>query len=141
MAEHEEQLGGTNTHHSGKLWSGSPIDQAPLLLLAELASELSTATNLEALQRILTYKLRWILDFDRCTLAVRSEYLDNATGNGFSIGIRGKEDLLFHANPTIGAERTPATSSVSSQLAPEYLLFEITSPSRAKNTPPQKNSN
>ena len=96
MAEHEEQLGGTNTHHSGKLWSGSPIDQAPLLLLAELASELSTATNLEALQRILTYKLRWILDFDRCTLAVRSEKLY------------------------------------------DYILFEITSPSKAKDTPPQK---
>ena len=139
MAEYEQPLAATDgIRYSGKLWSGSPIAQDPLSLLAELATELSTARDFEALQRVLSRNLRWILDFDRCTLAVRSEYLDNATGNGFSIGIRGKEDLLFHANPTIGAERTPATSSVFSQLAPEYLLFEITSPSRAKNIPPQK---
>lgn len=98
MAEREHHSSDSNRdRYTGKLWSGSPIAPEPLLLLAELASELSTATDLETLQQILAGKLRWIVDFDRCTLAVRVEALDN-----------------------------------------EYLLFEITSPSRAKSTPPQE---
>jgi signal transduction histidine kinase len=102
MAEHKQLLAGIDkARYSGKLWSSSPIAQEILLLLAELASEVSTAMNFEALQRILSRKLRWILDFDRCSLAVRSE-------------------------------------SISSRPALEYLLFEITSPSRAKDIPPQK---
>lgn len=110
MAEHEYIAGTDSARYSGKLWSDSPIAQAPLLLLAELASELSTATDFEALQQILSRKLRWMLNFDRCTLAVRSEY-SNAS-----------------------SEEQP----ISSRLASEYLLFEITSPSRAKSITPQK---
>ena len=65
MGEHEHFLASNDrSRYSGKLWSGSPIAQEPLLLLAELASELSTATDFETLQQILTRKLRWILDFD-----------------------------------------------------------------------------
>ena len=98
MGEHEHFLASNDrSRYSGKLWSGSPIAQEPLFLLAELASELSTATDFETLQQILTRKLRWILDFDRCTLAVRAESWDT-----------------------------------------EYLLLEITSPSKAKNISPQK---
>lgn len=112
MASDEQPLAGTDkARYFGKLWSGSPIAQEPLLLLAELASELSTAVDFEALQRILSRQLRWILDFDRCTLAVRSDYLDNASS--------GEEPI-------------------SSGLVLEYVLFEITSPSRAKDIPPQK---
>lgn len=77
--------------------SATPIDQVPLWLLAELATELSTATNFETLQRILTRKLRWIFDFDLCTLALQSKPLDT-----------------------------------------EYVLFDITSPSKAESTSPQK---
>ncbi len=47
-----------------------------LWLLAELASELSTATDLSALQHILGRKLRWLFDFDRCTLAIRFKSTD-----------------------------------------------------------------
>lgn len=47
-----------------------------LWLLGELASELSTALDLENLQSILSHKLRWIFDFDRCTLAVWPEPSD-----------------------------------------------------------------
>jgi PAS domain S-box-containing protein len=98
MDEHEHSLASNNSsRYSGKLWSSSPIAQEPVILLAELASEISTVTDFEALQRILARKLRWILDFERCTLAVRAESLDT-----------------------------------------EYLLFEITSPSKAKNIPSQK---
>lgn len=75
----------------------TPIDQEPLWLLAELANELSTATTFESLKRILTRKLRWILDFDRCTLALQYQHLDT-----------------------------------------EYLLFDITSPSIAERTTPEK---
>ena len=76
MAEYEQPLAATDrTAYSGKLWLGSPRTQEPLLLLAELASELSRARDFEALQRILRRNLRWILDFDQCTLAVRSEKL------------------------------------------------------------------
>lgn len=73
------------------------IDQVPLWLLVELANELSTATSLEILQRILTNKLRWILDFDRCTLAVHCKPSDT-----------------------------------------DYLILDITSPSKAESTSPQK---
>ena len=112
MAEHEEPKAYTDrAGYSSKLSSGSPIGQERLLLLAELASELSTATDFEALQQILSRNLRWIIDFDRCTLAVRSEYLDNTTSG---------------------------EKSISSRLACDYLLFEITSPSKAKGIPPQK---
>lgn len=98
MSEHEHDLTDTDSsRYSGKLWSGSPIAQEALLLLAELASELSAVTDFEALQQILTRKLRWIVDFDRCTLAVQAESGDT-----------------------------------------EYLLFEITSPSKAKSISPQK---
>lgn len=112
MAEHEEPKAYTDrAGYSSKLSSGSPIAQEPLLLLAELASELSTATDFEALQQILSRNLRWIIDFDRCTLAVRSEYLENTTSG---------------------------EKSISSRLVRDYILFEITSPSKAKNIPPQK---
>ncbi|MBV8883795.1 MAG: PAS domain S-box protein [Chroococcidiopsidaceae cyanobacterium CP_BM_RX_35] len=99
MAEREHLSSDTNRdRYTGKkLCSGSPVAQEPLLLLAELASELSTASDFETLHQILIRKLRWIIDFDRCTLAVWFKPLDK-----------------------------------------EYVLFEITSPSRAKSTPPQK---
>lgn len=78
--------------------SGQPTAaEGALWLLGELASELSTALDLENLQRILCRKLRWIFDCDRCTLAVWCEPSDT-----------------------------------------EYLLFEITSPSKAEHIPPQK---
>ncbi|MBV8887778.1 MAG: GAF domain-containing protein [Chroococcidiopsidaceae cyanobacterium CP_BM_RX_35] len=95
MAEREHHSSDTNRdRYTGKLWSGFPIAQEPLLLLAELASELSTATDLETLQQILARKLRWIVDFDRCTLAVRVEALDN-------------EYLLFETTSPRRAESTP----------------------------------
>lgn len=49
------------------------IAKGAIWLLGELASELSTALDLESLQNILSRKLRWILDFDRSTLAVWCE--------------------------------------------------------------------
>lgn len=71
-----------------------------LWLLGELASELTVALDLENLQSILSRKLRWLFDFDRCTLAVWPELSDK-----------------------------------------EYLILEITSPSKAaKSTPLQKAS-
>ncbi len=73
------------------------LAQVPLWLLVELANELSTATNLETLQRILARKLRWIFNFDRCTLAIGSQPTDT-----------------------------------------EYVLLDITSPSKAESTLPQK---
>lgn len=69
-----------------------------LWLLGELAGELSTAIDLENLQSILSRRLRWIFDFDRCTFAVWPERSDT-----------------------------------------EYLILEVTSPSKAaKSTPQQK---
>jgi PAS domain S-box-containing protein len=98
MTEREHPLTGNDrVYYSGKLPSGSPIAQEPLLLLAELANQLTRATDLAALQQILSRQLRWILDFDRCTLAIRAADVET-----------------------------------------EYLLFEITSPSKAKAIPPQK---
>jgi signal transduction histidine kinase/DNA-binding response OmpR family regulator len=44
-----------------------------LWLLGELCGELIKVTDLEALQDLLSQKIRWVLDFDRCTLAVRVE--------------------------------------------------------------------
>ena len=73
------------------------LAQVPLWLLVELANELSTATNLETLQRILARKLRWIFNFDRCTLAIQSQPTDT-----------------------------------------EYVLLDITSPSKAESTLPEK---
>ncbi len=53
------------------------IANEPLWLLGELASELSQALDLETLQNILSHKLRWIFDFDRCTLAVWPKPIDS----------------------------------------------------------------
>lgn len=98
MPEQKHSLGnpGTTSQFEHKD-SATPVDQELLWLLGELASELTTATNLEALQRILTRKLRWMLDFGQCTLAVQSKPLDT-----------------------------------------DYLLFDITSPSKAEHTAPQR---
>lgn len=73
------------------------MEEIPLWLLVELANELSTATSLEALQGILSHKLRWIISYNCCTLAVQSQPTDT-----------------------------------------EYLIFDITSPSKAKSISPQK---
>lgn len=73
------------------------LDQVPLWLLVELANELSTAKNLETLQRILARKLRWVINFDRCTLAFVSQPTDT-----------------------------------------DYVILEITSPSKAESTLPHK---
>ncbi len=73
------------------------LAQVPLWLLVELANELSTATNLETLQRILARKLRWIVNFDCCTLAIQFQLTDT-----------------------------------------EYVLLDITNPSKAKSSLPQK---
>lgn len=54
----------------------SPIIDGPLLILAEMASEFSGTTSINDLQRILSRRLRWLLDFDRCTLAVWAEPTD-----------------------------------------------------------------
>ncbi len=68
--------------HSNKMpvssegWSAATTTQECLWLVTELASELSKATDFNTLQQILTCNLRWILDFDRCTLAVRIEPTD-----------------------------------------------------------------
>jgi len=43
--------------------------QEPLWILAELASELNSALDLESLQLILCRNVRWLFDYDRCTLA------------------------------------------------------------------------
>ncbi|MBV9385639.1 MAG: GAF domain-containing protein, partial [Chroococcidiopsidaceae cyanobacterium CP_BM_ER_R8_30] len=97
MAEREHRSPGNDRdRYIGKLWSSSSIAQELLLLLAELAGELSTARHFDVLQQILSRKLRWLIDFDQCTLAVRFDSLDK-----------------------------------------EYVLFEVTSPSRAKSIPPQ----
>lgn len=56
--------------------SNNSINQVPLWLLVELANELNTATNLETLQRLLACRLRWMINFDRCTLAVVSQPTD-----------------------------------------------------------------
>jgi transcriptional regulator with GAF, ATPase, and Fis domain len=98
MAEHKHGLADINrSRYSGELWSGSPIAQEPVMVLAELASELNTATDFEALQQILARRLRWLLDFARCTLVIRANFEDT-----------------------------------------EYLVLEVTSPSKAKKIPPQK---
>jgi PAS domain S-box-containing protein len=83
--------------HEQDTATGFPIEQKLLWLLGELMSELTTATNLAALQRLLARKLRWIIDFEQCTLAVWSKPSDR-----------------------------------------EYLLFDITSPSKADSATPQK---
>ncbi|MEB3336760.1 MAG: GAF domain-containing protein [Leptolyngbyaceae bacterium] len=58
------------------LYAGAPIALESLLVLAELAHELTLASNLEMLQQILSRRLHWILDFDCCTLAVCAEVGD-----------------------------------------------------------------
>lgn len=83
--------------YSDGIPSKVPIAQEALLLLAELANELSTAVDFEVLRQILTRKLRWVIDFNRCTLAVRFKSLDE-----------------------------------------KYVLFEISSPSKAQVASPQK---
>lgn len=78
--------------------SDSALTDSELLwLLAELGNELSTAMNFEALRRILCRKLRWVIDFSQCTLAVHFKPVDT-----------------------------------------EYLLFDITSPSKAESVVPQR---
>lgn len=98
MSEHEHPLENPDRiigfNHQQ---STTPIDELPLLLLVELANELSTATNFAALQGILTRKLRWIIDFDQCTLAVQAKPVDT-----------------------------------------DYVLFDITSPSKAEYNFPKK---
>lgn len=96
MLKQEHPIGKTDTT-AGFERSTAPMDQELLWLLGELANELTAATTLEALQRILTRKLRWILDFGQCSLAVQSKPSDN-----------------------------------------NYQLLDITSPSKAKNTIPQR---
>lgn len=46
----------------------------PLWLLAELVGEMNSALDLPQLHVVLARMLRWLLDFDRCTLAI---HLDN----------------------------------------------------------------
>lgn len=53
------------------------LDNELLWLLVELTSRLNTANDLESLQDLLNRNLRWILDFDRCTLAIRLEPNDD----------------------------------------------------------------
>ncbi len=48
----------------------SPVANELLWLLAELSGELCAATDLMSLQQILSRRLRWLLDFDRCTLSI-----------------------------------------------------------------------
>jgi signal transduction histidine kinase len=96
MSNHEASAHSNQTSDSENGWSAASTIQECLWLVTELASELSAATDFSTLQHILTWKLRWLLDFDRCTLAVRAESTDT-----------------------------------------EYLLVDITSPSKAKSTPNQ----
>ncbi len=48
---------------------GIETAREPLWLLAEMTSDLNTALDLDTLRLILSRKLRWLLTFDRCTLA------------------------------------------------------------------------
>jgi len=43
--------------------------QEPLWMLAELASQLNSVLDLESLQLVLCRNVRWLFDYDRCTLA------------------------------------------------------------------------
>jgi len=69
MPEHEHPLASPGRTNE------TSTDQEILWLLGELASELSTATTFVTLQRILASKLRWIFNFEQCSLALRSEPL------------------------------------------------------------------
>ncbi len=97
---HEDQSPGPELRkliNADSLSTRVPIAQETLLLLAELANELVTAPDFEALKQILIRNLRWIIDFDCCTLAVQFEPTDA-----------------------------------------DYILFDVTSPSKTRRTPPQK---
>lgn len=76
------------------------------LWLLELASELSPVLDLETLQNILSYKLRWIFNFDRCTLAVWPEPTDS-------------EYLLFEITSSGSSACTPRKKSRSVKGGPE----------------------
>ena len=95
MVKHENPAVNSETpvYVSG-LWSPTSMVQEPLWLLGELTSELSAAMDLATLQRILARKIRWILDFDRCTLAVRFQPLDT-------------EYLIFELTNPSQAESSP----------------------------------
>ncbi|HEX2913371.1 MAG TPA: GGDEF domain-containing protein [Chloroflexia bacterium] len=49
------------------------ISSEVLWLLVETTAGLSATTNLEELQQLLSQRLRWLFDYDRCVLAVRTE--------------------------------------------------------------------
>jgi len=76
VAADKNFLANTNGMMSFSHEQSTSLAQVPLWLLVELANELSTATNLETLQRILARKLRWIFNFARCTLAIGSQPTD-----------------------------------------------------------------
>ena len=81
------------------------------LWLLELASELSQALDLETLQNILSYKLRWIFNFDRCTLAVWPEATDS-------------EYLLFEITSSSSSASTPPQKIPLSEGWPGKILTE-----------------
>ncbi|MDX2272539.1 MAG: PAS domain-containing protein [Cyanobacteriota bacterium] len=60
-----------NLGQAKELKRGDPFPQETLWLLGELSSELSSVEDLGDLQRLLSRKLRWLINFDCCTLAIR----------------------------------------------------------------------
>jgi WD40 repeat protein len=91
--------------------AGVFISNQALWLLGELASELSPALDLKTLQYILSHKLRWIFNFDHCTLAVWPELTDS-------------EYLLFEIKSSSSKACTPPQRIPLSEGWPGRVLTE-----------------
>lgn len=83
-----------------------------LRLLGEVANELSAALDLENLQSILSRNLRWIFDFDQCTLAVWPNVSD-------------REYLILEVtSPSMAAKSTPLQRASIHEGWPGKVLAE-----------------
>lgn len=75
-AEPTSRAKGSQTSGYGPLPNGSEVVPESIWLLGELAGELSRTQTLDEFQMLLSRRLRWVVNFDRCTLAIWYHPLD-----------------------------------------------------------------
>lgn len=75
-AEPTSSSKGSQTSGYGPLPNGAEVAPESIWLLGELAGELSRTQTLDQFQMLLSRRLRWVINFERCTLAIWHHPMD-----------------------------------------------------------------
>ncbi len=75
-ADPSPSQGGSRISSYGPLPDGAEVAPESIWLLGELAGELSRTQTLDEFQMLLSRRLRWVINFERCTLAVWHHPMD-----------------------------------------------------------------